>query len=960
MKVKNTPQTTWLHGIFWGIFWLVWLLSMSGDILLSTNAQAAGQSPTASVPETIIDKVMIEVEDFPGKKDYWVDLARDLMVVRAGEVFSAERIEASLGALKQSGLFRDIHVESLSETGSETGAGHHTALVFRLIPFHLIKNIRIEGAFPLFEKDVLTAMTVYAGDTFTEEKLANQESVIKNLFVQAGFPNPRVELTATEDPNDGYVVVDVAIFKGHSERLRDLTLDGNRAFSTNRLKWKMTAWRVKALPGFMGRFVESDLKKDVQKLVAFYRKAGFADTAIHYEVHKDPDVKDPHALGPSVSVKIEEGRRYYIRISGNKRFWARTLKKDVVLFTEGNKNGLGLKKSVKKIKERYRQAGYLAAEVTITERVSGDRDVETRGIDLVVNEGPCSRVQSIAIAGNQAISSEEIQKRMLSRPAGGFRKGIFVPEILSEDLFAIKALYAKHGYMNAKVVDQVDWSSDRRQVMISIKIHEGVRTTVASTRIAGLTVLPEKEAYENIQLKDREPFRKYMIQSDENTLSALISEKGYPHVYVVGEASFSEDGTKAFLTYTIKEGPFVKAGQVYYRGNFRTKSNIINREFQMVRGEPFSLKQMLEGQRKVRNLDLFDSVKLRAIGLKEKRQEVDLVVEVEEKKPFFFELGGGYESQKGFFLQSKVGDHNWMGANKDLWLGAETSEVGYRVELRMEEPRLFGSRISADGGFFWERIKDFNKDFGTDTYGSSLGFRRTWSGHLTTGLSFRYERREQFIRNGVVLPEEATAFEPRSLVVTTPSIRYDTRDSFLRPKTGTLSQITIDISKGLTNDLDDFLKYRLDFRYYVTPLSRLTLAWMARGGYLDPYGSYSTVPEDQLFFLGGTSDVRGFKENLLSFDLQGNPLGGRWQLEGNMEARIDLGGNFELPLFYDIGRIGKALVDHETADEFRSSIGIGLRYITPIGPIGILYGRKLDPVDGESSGEFHFAIGYTF
>ena len=83
-------------------------------------------------------------------------------------------------------------------------------------------------------------------------------------------------------------------------------------------------------------------------------------------------------------------------------------------------------------------------------------------------------------------------------------------------------------------------------------------------------------------------------------------------------------------------------------------------------------------------------------------------------------------------------------------------------------------------------------------------------------------------------------------------------------------------------------------------------------------------------------------------------------MAGNMEARIDLGGNFELPLFYDIGRIGKALVDHETADKLRSSVGIGLRYITPIGPIGILYGRKRDPVDGESSGEFHFAIGYTF
>jgi len=78
-----------------------------------------------------------------------------------------------------------------------------------------------------------------------------------------------------------------------------------------------------------------------------------------------------------------------------------------------------------------------------------------------------------------------------------------------------------------------------------------------------------------------------------------------------------------------------------------------------------------------------------------------------------------------------------------------------------------------------------------------------------------------------------------------------------------------------------------------------------------------------------------------------------------MEARIDLGRRFELALFYDVGRISNTYTE-SVSDKTRSSVGIGLRYITPVGPIGFLYGMKLDPEEGESSGRFHLSVGYTF
>jgi outer membrane protein insertion porin family len=174
-----------------------------------------------------------------------------------------------------------------------------------------------------------------------------------------------------------------------------------------------------------------------------------------------------------------------------------------------------------------------------------------------------------------------------------------------------------------------------------------------------------------------------------------------------------------------------------------------------------------------------------------------------------------------------------------------------------------------------------------------------------------------------------------------------------------MTSLGVNISKGVENRLDDFVRYLFDTRYYRTPFEGITFAGLARVGQVLPYSDSELVPDDQLFFLGGIRDVRGYKENLLRFDDQGNPVGGKTAIVGSLEARIDLGLNLELTTFFDIGSVQDTLVEGGS-DRFRSSVGIGLRYITPIGPMGLLYGHKLDRQEGESSGRFHLSIGYSF
>jgi outer membrane protein insertion porin family len=583
-----------------------------------------------------ITRIIVKVRDLPDYEAELAELARNLIVLREGDRFSPDLLQESIEALKISKRFREIHVDYERENEG-------IALLFHLKAFRLIKDIKIYGEFPLFEREILKAMTIYVGEVYIPEELHKQAALIADVFKGEGFPNPKVEVTATEDPEDGNFILIIEIDKGRYLALARLDIKGNRAFSDTKLKSRMKTWRASLLPGTSGRFIGRDLDRDIRNVTSYYRKSGYPDVMIEHEITKDAETDTV-----SVFIKINEGLGYVVEFTGNEAFGEDTLRKHVILFKEGNKNDLGLRKIVKAIKDRYRMAGFLEATVKIEEerRATGE-DETIRMIRFVIDEGPQAMVSSIRFMGNQAFDDTKLKKQMLTRVPGVREKGMFVPEILEDDIRAIKSLYRKHGYMDTEIVKEVKRSADKRNVEITLEIEEKVQTLVASVEVIGITAISGQEAYNALQMREGEPFRRYMMQSNENALSALISEKGYPHVKVTGEIGISEDRTNARVSYYVDEGLRVKMGHVHYTGNFKTEKRILQREFQMAPGEPFSLDKLLQSQRSIRNMGIFNSVRFRAIGLKEKREEVQLLVDVEEKKPYFIQAGGDMRQTGG-------------------------------------------------------------------------------------------------------------------------------------------------------------------------------------------------------------------------------------------------------------------------------------------------------------------------
>ena len=647
----------------------------------------------------------------------------------------------------------------------------------------------------------------------------------------------------------------MAVDKGAYYTLKEVNIKGARAISEALLKSMMASWRRATAFLGAGRFLLSELKEDIARLTAYYRSRGYVDVKIDYAIRSESNQRDV-----KVKVIINEGPHYTITYSGNYFFSETVLNRDLILFEKGNPGNTGIRRSVQNIRRRYLQAGFADVRIRRNETVPKTGPTDRRVIGIEIDEGRRHLVKKIQIQGNRAVSLDDIEGQMLTRSPNLSGSAAYYGTILQEDMEAIMALYWQKGFIHASVEDNVTIDAKTGDVAVVLTIDEGVRTRVGSVRLEGQLPLPERQLVALVQYKPGEPYQPLGMQADENAVAAKIAPLGYPHVQVKGRVVISRNQKRADIVFDVNTGPFVTLGKVFEAGNFRTREAVVRRQMALEQGAPFSLVRVINSQGLLRELDLFKSVQVRTIGLKEKSKVVHLLVTLVEKPAYFFESGGGYQTDKGVYLRMKTGDGNFLGSGDKIWAAGEISDIGYRWDAGISDPSMLGFKVRADLSLYVERRDEFNQNFGTESSGGKLTFRRPWNKQVTTVLGATYEHRQQYLRDQGESVTDSTSgdLEPRNMVVITPLVQYDSRNSFIRPQKGALASVSADISYGLDGTLDNFVRYRSDLRFYWTPKERLTFALRGFAGVIQPYGAGGQVPDDQLFFLGGTSNVRGF------------------------------------------------------------------------------------------------------
>ncbi|WP_035241343.1 outer membrane protein assembly factor BamA [Desulfobacter vibrioformis] len=906
-------------------------------------------APVSAADAGKVAAINILVNCPPEEQALWRSIASSFIPVKVGDAYSIEVMMTAVEALTQAQFFEFIHVPDPEKT--ERGM----VLSFEVTPFCRVQEIHIKNAFPVFEQEVLNTMSIKAGGVYQEQKMADQARQVETLFKRQGFYAPKVNVSVVKHGNG--CIIEVDIDKGPFHNIRKVKFTGNEHIGQGRLKFETGTWRKSLLPWHGNRFTDKDLKDDIKKITQFYREKGYADVQV---TAKTLPVNGSDAV--DVIFTIDEGPLYNIDIHGNEVLYKWALKKELLLKEDGNKNNFSLKKSMRNIRKRYEAKGFPDVKVK-EEKKDGKDDSQSPGVrqvNIVIDEGVKYRVSELKISGADTLALKALKKNILTRKNGGFSE-----TELDNDLKAVKALYVTKGFSKIKVNKKVKISDapdkKEKQVDVEIIIKEGPRTKIEQVDIQGLSAIPLDKALDVMTLKKGLWYDSTRIDDDVSALQQAVSEKGYPHVRVTLNSRFSKDSTRIQITYHVDQGPRVMVGNIFYTGNLRLKQKELEEEMEIAPKDPFSMRKIVDSRRNIQDLNAVDTVRIQTAGLKNRQPEVDLIVEISEKKPYYVELAGGYDTSRHLYMETGIGDKDFWGHNLNAQAGLELSQVGYGMNVSLTEPRFFSTRFISTSKAYTEKTEAFNKDYGIKTYGLSQTFLRNFNNKKTClSLGGGYEYRDQYLRVDRKLGnDEVDDYGIRYIGQINTGLTWHTTDSLVHPRNGLFASATFDVFKGTASSLDDFYKYGLELRYYLPVTDDLVIAMRGRYGAMQTYGGNTHISDDQLYFLGGAATVRGFDENMLQSDDDNKAVGGRSMMLGSVEARYDLGASYEFALFFDTGALTE-IQKPDISESFRSSAGIGLRRQTPVGPISFLYGWKLDPRPGESKGCFYFSMGYTF
>jgi outer membrane protein insertion porin family len=913
-------------------------------IMMAAPARAGAVQP-------VIERIEVEIQGgTPDRQAKLRSMATRMIRFQSGDRFDDQALADTVSLLKQSGQFSAIHVPDPDLDAASV------SLIFRLTPVMQVRRIEVTGAFPVFTQTIVRATNFRVGGPFFPDQVEKNSQRVQSVMMEKGYVDARVRIrTEPADSLEMNVFIDVE--KNEPLRTVHIEIIGNRTFSDTRLKMRMKSYQLPFFFWSRGKkTVSSEVTADVKELLSFYRKKGFAEASVDFDLQTDTAQKISR-----LKIHIDEGPKYRVSFSGNREFSDRILKKDLSIWTKGNRNDFGLKRSVKNIRDRYEKAGYRDCEVDYTANIRSKDRKPVRDIQIKIQENTRFLVGTAMIRGVSALDEKNITPLLNTREKGLFYDGPYVENMPESDRRTLENIYRGQGFEDTQVSAEVTWNEpdekNRQKADVVFEVEEGYRKRVTKVVVEGMPDgIDPGTVHRMIETRENEYFQPSQVEDDRIAILSFLGDHGYIHAEVVTRNE--PDGRDRRVIHQISPGRRATVGGVWVFGNFDTRDDVILRHNPLETDEPVSLNGYLTLQNDIRDLQCLERANFKAVGMQEKLDTVFFTAEVEEKNPWFLETSIGYDTARDAYFAVSAGNRNWLGTNRKLYLNAGVSGIGYDAMLGVTDYDFLGQRVYTDLNVYASEEELKNQNFGTRKYGSALMFERQLTRHLTLGTGFGLESREQY-PTGRTTGIDPDVYSARGILSATPYLTWSSVDSHARPTKGVYLNASAGYTRDIFEDLDNFMKYQVKAKYYTQPFSRLVLAFQAMYGTLQNFSADAQLPDDQLFYLGGISDVRGFDENELLVDDFGDPVGGKTMMAGSIEARIDLGGNLELPVFVDAGTLRDAPRAGRN-EGVKYTVGSGLRYMTPVGPVGLLYGYRLNPETGEDWGRVHFSIGYTF
>ncbi|WP_243546086.1 outer membrane protein assembly factor BamA [Pseudodesulfovibrio tunisiensis] len=702
-------------------------------------------------------------------------------------------------------------------------------------------------------------------------------------------------------------------------------------------------------------------------------------------------LKNIYDLGyfDDVTVKVEdtsEGKNVIFDVKEKPRIQAVGVRgadaldsEDIVEAVSTKKGGVVnpkvLADDIRVIREMYRKEGYYKAKVTHEIESAGDGIAR---LTFVIDEGPKLYVKEVVIDGAQQLDPDDI-KDVLAVKERGFlswitNTGVLKEELLERDAAAIMAFYNSKGFIDAKVGrPEIDIKDDG--IYVIYQVWEGDRYKMGETLFEGDLIddpakLMAVTKVHNLKLED-EYFDRSLLKGDVERLTQYYTDYGYAYAEVGVRLQDHRDDKVVDVVFNMSKHQRVHIRRVLVEGNTATRDNVILREMRLADGDMFSGEKLTRSQQRLNNLGFFEKVDIAPIPTGDP-DEMDLIVKVKDKPTGRIGGGIGYSTYDGVYLAAEITERNLFGRGYSLGLNGLVGQKNNVFSLSFINPHLNDTDVGF-GVTAYNRDEDFT-DYDKSSTGGVVEFFYPVGEYSTLKWSYTgeyYEISDLASDASKSLRDEKGAHVLSQLAA---SVERDTRDDYMNPTTGTIIKGTVANGGGLIGGTDDFFKWTVAHDWYTPAIEKFVFHSKFWVGFVHQNFGGDRIPTTQRFRLGGLNSVRGYSSyriGPIDSDDRDEVLGGDKAFYMNLEVRRVLSKEYGINglVFFDAGNAwdeGEMLFEpverygQTPSLGLYKSVGAGLHWFSPMGPVGFVYGYGLDELENSSRHKIELVMGQRF
>ncbi|MBS1959656.1 MAG: BamA/TamA family outer membrane protein [Bdellovibrionales bacterium] len=833
-----------------------------------------------------------------------------------------------------------------------------------------IHELKIEGLPSDQVETVKTLSGLLPGDEVDSNRINRGVERIHDYFESKGFPQAKItpEVSAKGDKAS----VHIKVVPGEPVRMLEVAYLAKEGNLPDDLKLRLSQV-IEIKPGEpMDRDRLKDIKRTIESTLA---NLNFVDSRV-VDVTTESLEK-----GVRVVFTIELGERVIFSVYGSEYFTRTEL---MTIIEEQTLLGLGrdfISVIQSRLLDHYIEYGFRHAEVT--PYVFEAKGNTPRKVAYKIHEGSKVLIHSVTFDGNEAFTDDQLENLFYKNASDRIQAHIYNGKMVESASALMIEELKRRGYLSSKLIAvKSEESKDQKQIDIRLFVSEGLQTRVQAIEFHGNRAITSDKLLSYLGMKEGDPLNLSQLEDGIDRMKREYRNLGYLDVKISNETggqlvTYSEKNQYAYLTFNFDEGSELRLSGVKIYGNETTRAEVILRELQIQEGDPLAEDKMLETEERLRRLGVFNQVKLELTSDTGSELTRNMKISVVEGIPGNAGVGFGFRNDLGLRVFGEVSysnlwglNHGWalnMSANRRLggFLSTATNRLNdfrfYEFEARLSYfwPYVFLGETNFRPNISAERRQYIN--FDAETYAFNLALDRMFYKpvKLSGGLGYTLERVNQF---NAVNPIDNQQVRIGSI---TPSLRLDLRDNPLAPRKGFYAFTSFEFSDAIFGSQTDpdvaYGRFQVRTDYYIDFIPRVIWYTSLRGGWLKNYSKNSEVgvPLIKQFALGGVNSLRGFLDQELNIQAgDGNATkvvqGSSTYVNYRVQMDFLASQNLTFGPFLDAGNL---LLDDFSFGKLRYGTGVGLRYITPVGPVNFDWGFKLFPHPGEETNVFYFSLG---